>query len=62
MTGSTSYSITQITADVTSIVTAAITWIQSFVNAITSNPLILMFVIIAFVGLGVGLIKRLIRL
>lgn len=60
--GSSSYTITQITSDVTTIVTAAITWVQSFANAITANPLILMFVIIAFVGLGVGLIRRLIRL
>jgi hypothetical protein len=32
------------------------------VGAITSNPLILAFVIVAFVGLGVGLIRRLVRL
>lgn len=31
-------------------------------GAITSNPLILAFVIVAFVGLGVGLIRRLVRL
>lgn len=48
--------------DVTSFVTSAVTWIGSFVGAITSNPLILMFVIVAFVGLGVGLIGRLIHL
>lgn len=47
---------------VTSIVTASIGWVTSFVGAITSNPLILMFVVLAFVGLGVGLIRRLIRL
>lgn len=51
-----------IIADVTSIVTAAITWVTSFVGTITSNPLILMFVLISFVGLGVGLLRRLIRL
>lgn len=51
-----------IITDVTSLVTAAITWVTSFVGAITANPLILMFVIVSFVGLGVGLIRRLIRL
>lgn len=51
-----------ILTDVGSIVTSSITWINSFVGAITGNPLILMFVIISFVGLGVGLIGRLIRL
>lgn len=54
--------IADILTHVTSIVTSGITWVGQFVGAITSNPLILMFVIVAFVGLGVGLIKRLIRL
>lgn len=44
------------------IVTSGITWVSSYVGAITSNPLIEMFVIISMVGLGVGLIRRLIRL
>lgn len=48
--------------DIGSLVTGAVSWVGSFVGAITDNPLILMFVIVGFVGLGVGLIKRLIRL
>lgn len=52
----------EILTDVGSIVTSSITWINSYVGAITGNPLIEMFVIVAFVGLGVGLIRRLIRL
>lgn len=48
--------------NVGSLVTAAVSWVGSFVGAITDNPLILMFVIVGFVGLGVGLIKRLTRL
>ena len=55
-------SLTAIISDIGSIVTGAVSWVGSFVGAITDNPLILMFVIIGFVGLGVGLIKRLIRL
>lgn len=51
-----------IISDVSSLVTAAVSWIGNYVGAITSNPLIEMFVIISFVGLGVGLIRRLIRL
>ena len=31
-------------------------------SLITSNPLLLIFVVTAFVGLGVGLISRIIRL
>lgn len=34
-------------------------WIGSALSAITSNPLILMAVILPFVGLGIGLVKRL---
>lgn len=47
-----------------SLVTAAIAWLTSFVGAITAtgNELLLLFVITAFVGLGVGLISRIIHL
>jgi hypothetical protein len=54
--------IATILSNVTAFVTEAIKWVGSFVDAITSNPLILAFVIVAFVGLGVGLIRRLVRL
>lgn len=45
-----------------SVVTAAVGWIGSFVTVITSNPILLIGVIVGFVGLGVGLIKRLMRI
>lgn len=54
--------IATILTQVSSIVTSGITWVGQFVGVITANPLILMFVIVSFVGLGIGLIKRLIRL
>lgn len=57
----TTVTIATIVGNVTTFVTEAIKWVGSFVGAITSNPLLLMFVIVAFVGLGVGLIKRLVR-
>lgn len=57
----TTITIATILGNVTTLVTEAIKWVGSFVSAITSNPLLLMFVIVAFVGLGVGLIKRLVR-
>lgn len=57
----TTVTIATIVGNVTTLVTEAIKWVGSFVGAITSNPLLLMFVIVAFVGLGVGLIKRLLR-
>lgn len=54
-------SLAAILADAGSMVTSSVTWIGSFVGAITSNPLIEGFVIVSFVGLGVGLIQRLVR-
>ena len=51
-----------ILAEVTALVNAAVGWVGQFVTVITGQPLLLMFVIVAFVGLGVGLIKRLIRI
>lgn len=57
----TTATVATIVANVTSLVTEAVKWVGSFATAITSNPLILTFVIVAFVGLGVGLVKRLVR-
>lgn len=47
---------------VTSLVTAAVSWITTFCATITGQPLLLLFVITSFVGLGVGLIKRLVKI
>ncbi len=53
--------VSTIVTNVSTLVTEAVKWVGSFVSAITSNPLILTFVIVAFVGLGIGLIKRLVK-
>lgn len=47
-----------------SFVTSAVSWMTSFLGAITAtgNELLLMFVVVGFVGLGIGLIRRLISL
>lgn len=55
-------SLSSILSSITSVVNSAITWTSSFVSFITGNPLVLVFVILAFVGLGVGLLKRLVNL
>lgn len=59
---STTYALSNLITDIGSMVTGAVSWITSYIGAVTSNPLILAFVIVAFVGLGVGLINRLIKL
>ena len=61
LTDPTAGTLAAILADAGSMVTSSVTWIGSFVGAITSNPLIEAFVIVSFVGLGVGLIQRLVR-
>lgn len=55
-------SVTTITSNVTSIVTAAAGWIETYVGVIMDNPLILTFVVLSIAGMGVGLIRRMIRL
>lgn len=44
------------------IVTEAGSWVVEFVGTINSQPLLQLFVILPLVGLGVGLIRRMIRL
>lgn len=58
----TAATLTTILSDVGSIVTQVATWVGQYGTVITSNPIIEMFVITSFVGLGVGIMKRLIRL
>lgn len=49
---------------ITSIVTAAMSWAGQVVTFITAqgHEIILIFVCVSFVGLGVGLIRRMIRI
>ena len=48
------------------VLTALFGWMTSsattIVSLVVSNPLLLMFVCLGFVGIGVGLIRRLIRM
>nr|DAN08545.1 MAG TPA: hypothetical protein [Inoviridae sp.] len=48
-------------SDIGSFVTGAVGWVGSFVGAITDNPLILGFVLVALIGTGIGVINRLIH-
>lgn len=48
--------------NISSVVTAAIGWVGDFIEPITSNPVLFIFVVaVPLVGLGVGLLNRLIR-
>lgn len=58
----TTVAIADILGNVSTLVTSSVGWVGSFMGVILANPLIELFVITSFVGLGIGLIKRLIRL
>lgn len=58
----TTMTLAEVLSACTSVVTEAISWVSAMVTCITSNPLLLIFVVVAFVGLGVGLIRRIISL
>lgn len=49
-------------AFVQSLVTALISWGGSFISFITSNPVILVFVVTPLLFWAIGMIKRLLRL
>lgn len=44
------------------IVTSALGWVSDTATTMSTTPIILVFVMVAFVGLGVGLIRRMMRL
>lgn len=57
----TKMAISELLTQSSSIVTSALQWVGQVVDTITSNPLLLLFVILALVGLGVGLVARLLH-
>lgn len=59
--GTAKMAISELLSSSTEIVTSALTWVGQVVDTITGNPLLLLFVILALVGLGVGLVARLLH-
>lgn len=51
-----------ILTDIGSIVTQALSWAGDVVDFIVANPLIFVFCAVALVGLGIGMVKRMISL
>lgn len=49
-----------ITADIITIGSTSLTMAGEVVTFITSNPLVLAFTLFGFVGLGIGVVRRLI--
>ena len=61
MDGSTAITITSILSAITEIFTASVGWLGMVAETVASNPLLLFTGVIGFVGLGVGLYKRLLH-
>lgn len=58
----TAVTMASIAGDVGTLVTEVISWTTEYLTLITGNPLLMMFVVFAFIGTGIGVIKRLVRL
>lgn len=55
------FSMADVITNITSLVTGMIDWMTSIVTAVVQNPLLLAFVLVAFIGIGVSVFKRLTR-
>lgn len=62
LTGATASTVSGVLTDIGTVVTQAMTWAGDVAEMIVSTPLIMIFVSVAMVGLGVGLIRRMISL
>lgn len=47
---------------ITEVFTAAVGWVGTVADTVASNPLLLIGVVIGFIGTGIGLFSRLLRL
>lgn len=61
MEGAATMTMATLIENITTIFTAAIGWVGTVAETVSGEPLLLMGVIIGFVGLGVGLFKRLLN-
>lgn len=55
-------SVGAIVDDVGLIVTGSTSWIQTAGSTIAGNPMLLFMVLVSFVGIGIGLFKRLVNI
>lgn len=62
MTGTPAVTVTTLLTAAGEIVTQALTWVTDVASTMSTTPIILVFVMVSFVGLGVGLIRRMMRL
>lgn len=61
MEGATAMTMATLLTTITDVFTAAIGWVGTVAETVSSNPLLLVGVVISFIGLGIGLFSRLLR-
>lgn len=57
----TGITMTSIISSITEIFTGGLTWLGSVSDTVVQNPLLLFGVLIGFIGVGIGLFKRLLH-
>lgn len=62
MEGSTAVTLTSILGNIGTVFSSAMDWASAVGTAVTGNPLLLVGVVMGFIGVGVGLFRRLLRL
>lgn len=58
----TTWTVTSVLTEIGNIVTQGLAWAGNVVTFVMDNPLILIFCAIPLVGLGIGMVKRMISL
>ncbi len=61
MEESTAMTMATLLGTITEVFTSAIGWVGTVAETVASNPLLLVGVVISFIGLGIGLFSRLLR-
>ena len=61
MEGAAAMTMATLLTTITQIFTAAVGWVGTVAETVTSSPLLLIGVIIGFIGTGIGLFSRLLR-
>lgn len=62
MEGSAALTMGVVLESITEVFTASLGWMGTIADTVADNPLLLLGVVIPFIGVGVGLFKRLLRL
>lgn len=60
--GATTSTMTAMLSTITEVFTAAIGWVSTVATTITNTPLLMVGCVLGFIGVGVGLFRRMFRM